>query len=66
MMRRAHLDDSDLELAAQALRSLAARYRDGAKRQSNPIVREGFEESAAECERLAERMGQLGGMKESR
>lgn len=61
MMRRVHIDDSDLELAEQALQMLANRYRQDAKRQANPIVREGFERNASECERLAERMGRFRG-----
>lgn len=56
MLRRVHIDDADLELAEQALRSLAVRYRNDAARQLNPIVREGFQKHAAECERIAERM----------
>ena len=54
------LDDSELELAAQALRALAVRYRNDAKRPRNPMVRESFENSAAECERLAQRIIALG------
>lgn len=56
MMRRVHLTDSDLDLAEQALRAFAVRNRHDAQRQRNPIVREGFEKQATECERIAERM----------
>jgi len=56
MMRRVHISDSDLQLAEQALRAFAVRYRADAKRQQKPVVREEFEKVAAECERIAERM----------
>lgn len=47
MLRRVHISDDDLQLTEQALRSLANRYRRTAERQSNPIVRAGFEKHAA-------------------
>jgi len=60
MMRRVYVTDEDLKLTEQALRSLAVRYRDIAKRHENPIVRQGFEMHAADCERRpAERMGRF-------
>ena len=40
----------------QALLLLAVRYRNDAKRRPNPMVREGFEKHAADCERMAERV----------
>lgn len=54
-----HIADADLGLAEQALPALAVRYRDDAKRQANPIVRESFENSAVDCERVAERMNRF-------
>lgn len=50
------LSDEDLKLAEQACRSLAARYRQHAERQRNPIVRDAALESAQRFEQMAERM----------
>jgi len=46
-------DDDDLELAERALRGLAHRYRHDAERTQNPLIRDGFEEHAKRCERIA-------------
>jgi hypothetical protein len=59
MPRRDEIDDEDLELAERVLRGLAHRYRQDVERQTNPIVREGFEEYAKRCERIAARMARF-------
>jgi len=46
MMRRAHLTDEDLEMIEQACRNLVARYRNDAKRQANPSIRDGLLDNA--------------------
>jgi hypothetical protein len=56
MMRRVHISDQDLELTEQACRRVANQYRQGAERQANPLVRDGFLRSAEHFERIAERM----------
>ena len=55
-MRRVHISDEDLEIAEQALRRLANRYKNDARKIANPVVRDGFLENARECEAIAERM----------
>ena len=50
----ASLTDEDLEIAEQACRSLATRYR--AERHQNSLMRECALESAERLEQLAERM----------
>jgi hypothetical protein len=54
--RCVHLTDEDLELGEWACRGPANQYREGAKKHSNPTIRDGFEERAARMERLAERL----------
>lgn len=58
MLRRVEIDDEDLELAERALRGLAHRYRQDAERTQNPLIRDGFEEHAERCERIADRIKQ--------
>ena len=55
-LRRVHLSDEELDLAAQAFRSTATCYRMDAERQKNSIVRDASLASAEKFERLAERM----------
>jgi hypothetical protein len=56
-MRRVHLTDEDLELAEQALRMVANRYRsDANSKHSDPVVRNRLEQRASECEHLADRI----------
>ena len=55
-LRRVHFSDKALDLAAQAFRSTAIRYRMDAERQKNSIVRDASLASAEKFERLAERM----------
>jgi hypothetical protein len=56
-MRSVHLTDQDLELAEQALRMVANRYRsDANNKHSDPVVRNRLEQRARECEQLADRM----------
>ena len=62
MMRRVHLTDEDLDLATQACRSLAIRYRIDAEQQQNPILRDASLANAEKFERLAERMSRFGGV----
>ena len=44
------------KLGAARSRALVDRYRDDAKRQSDPILREAFENRADDCERFAEQL----------
>jgi hypothetical protein len=56
-MRRVHLTDQDLEVAEQALRMTANRYRsDANSKHGDPVVRNRLEQRASECEQLAERL----------
>lgn len=59
VMRRVHLSDDDLELAEQACRALAERYRRDAEQQRNPVVRGPMLERAGPFDRLAERVKRL-------
>jgi hypothetical protein len=56
-----HVTAEDIELVEQALRGLADRYQQTARRQTNPVLRQGFEKRAEECERRAYRMKQGSG-----
>lgn len=53
------MTDNDLETAERACRSLAARYRQNADRRSDAGNRNGALESAANFERLADKMKRL-------
>jgi hypothetical protein len=59
MMRRVHLGDRDLKLAEEACRALANRYRRDAEKHRNPAICGPMIESAAEFDRLAERLKTL-------
>ena len=56
MMRRVHLTDEDLEIAEDACRGLANRYRRDAERHSNPVIRDPMLERAVRLEGMADRM----------
>jgi hypothetical protein len=55
-MFASEINDRDLAIAEDALRMLAFRYRNTARQQKNPALRDGFERRAKHCERIAERI----------
>lgn len=59
MMRRVHLTDDDLQIAEQACRALAERYRQDAQRQRNPVVEKAMIANAQDVETLAERISRF-------